>query len=164
MYHRLLRLTLNFIISSNQLKRVMDLAIGSDHAGFDLKEKLKVYLEECGHTLRDYGCPSAESVDYPDHAHPLAVAVENGEHDLGLLMCGGGNGINMSANKHQGVRSAVCWTPEIAQLARQHNNANVVALPARYLSEEEARSIVDAFLSEEFEGGRHERRVEKISC
>jgi len=141
----------------------MKLAIGSDHAGFSLKERIKEHLGE-DHELIDFGCFSEDSVDYPDFAHPVAKAVESNEVELGILMCGSGNGINMSANKHQGIRSALCWTPEIAKLARQHNNANIVTLPARFISEELALEIVHTFLNHEFEGGRHERRVNKISC
>ncbi len=141
----------------------MKIGIASDHAGFELKEKLSEYLENKGFELSDYGTNSEESCDYPDFAHPLANAVESGKAELGLIMCGSGNGINMSANKHQGIRSALAWIPEIASLARQHNDANVLALPARYISEEEAIEILEAFLSAEFEGGRHQRRVNKIA-
>ena len=140
----------------------MKLGIAGDHAGYDLKQQLLEYLEDLGHELVDFGPNSDERCDYPDFAHPLSEAVESGQVDLGLLMCGSGNGINMTANKHQGIRSALCWIPEIAALARQHNNANVCALPARYLSVDEAKAIVDSFLSEKFEGGRHENRVNKI--
>ncbi|PCJ85988.1 MAG: ribose 5-phosphate isomerase B [Flavobacteriales bacterium] len=142
----------------------MILAIGSDHAGFPLKKVLKKYLEEKGYQLKDFGADSEDSVDYPDFAHILADAIEKSEAEMGVLMCGSGNGISMTANKHQGIRSALCWNREIAVLARQHNNANVLALPARFLSEEEAKEIVEAFLNEKFEGGRHKRRVNKISC
>ena len=140
----------------------MKLALGSDHAGFDLKEQLKAHLQSQGHEIEDFGCPTADSVDYPDFAHPVAEAIEAKKFDLGILMCGSGNGINMAANKHQGVRSALCWTTEIAEMARLHNNANVLALPARYISEELAKNITDTFLGNEFEGGRHERRINKI--
>lgn len=142
----------------------MKLAIASDHAGFSMKEELKVYLENKGFTLLDFGTHSEESTDYPDYAHPAAVAVEKGEVDLGIIMCGSGNGINITANKHQGVRSALCWLPELAALARQHNNANICALPSRFITLDEAKAIVDAYLEAEFEGGRHERRVNKIAC
>jgi len=141
----------------------MKIGIASDHAGFELKEQLRQYLESKGIEVHDYGTSSEDSCDYPDYAHPLAEAVESQKEDLGLIMCGSGNGINMTANKHQGIRSALAWLPEIASLARQHNNANVLALPARYLSQEEAKNILDAFLDSEFEGGRHERRVNKIA-
>lgn len=141
----------------------MKIGIASDHAGYELKEFLKNHLQSKGYDLTDYGPSSDESCDYPDFAHPLATSVENKENDLGIIMCGSGNGINMTANKHQGVRSALAWLPEIASLARMHNNANVLALPARYLSLEEALAIVDAYLDAEFEGGRHERRVDKIA-
>ena len=142
----------------------MHLAIGSDHAGYDLKSHLINRLQEAGYTITDHGPTSADSVDYPDFAHPVADQVEKGEADLGLLMCGSGNGINMSANKHAGVRSALCWLPEIAALARQHNNANVLCLAARFTELETAKNITNAFLSAEFEAGRHERRVAKIPC
>ena len=142
----------------------MKIAIGADHAGFSLKEKLKKYLQEKGIEVKDFGCQSEQSVDYPDFAHPVANAVENKEVDFGLLMCGSGNGINMTANKHQGIRSALCWTAEIAKLARQHNDANILTLPARFIEEAEAKKCVDVFLSTPFEGGRHEGRVKKISC
>lgn len=143
--------------------RLMKIGIASDHAGFELKQKLSKYLENKGFDLSDYGTNSEESCDYPDFAHPLASAVESGKEELGLIMCGSGNGINMSANKHQGIRSALAWIPEIASLARQHNDANVLALPARYISEKEAIEILEAFLNTEFEGGRHQRRVNKIA-
>ena len=137
--------------------------MGSDHAGYSLRQLLKSELETKGFTITDYGCPSEESVDYPDFAHPVADAVETGAVDLGILLCGSGNGINMTANKHQGVRSALCWTEEIAELARLHNDANVLTLPARFIDEATASKIVDRFLNTAFEGGRHGRRVEKIS-
>ncbi|UTW63905.1 ribose 5-phosphate isomerase B [bacterium SCSIO 12741] len=140
----------------------MKLALGSDHAGFDLKVEIKSYLEELGHEVVDYGPGSAERCDYPDFAHPVANAVENKEVELGILMCGSGNGINMAANKHQGIRSALCWQKDIAELARQHNDANICALPARYLEVDKAKEIVHAFLAESFEGGRHADRVAKI--
>lgn len=138
--------------------------IGCDHAGFELKQVIIEHLEKQGFEMKDFGCYSADSIDYPDFGHPVAEMVENNDDMLGILICGSGNGINMTANKHQGIRSALSWTKEIAELARQHNNANIVALPARFISEEVALSIVDAFLSTEFEGGRHERRVNKIAC
>jgi len=137
--------------------------IGCDHAGFKLKQKIIKHLEEKGFSLDDKGCYSEESIDYPDYAHPVASMVESNENMLGILLCGSGNGINMTANKHQGVRSALCWTKEIAALARQHNNANILTLPARFISEEEALEIVDVFFSTDFEGGRHQKRVEKIA-
>ncbi len=140
----------------------MKLAIGSDHAGFELKEIIKENLKNQGHEMKDFGCYSSESTDYPDYAHPVADGVEQQEFDFGILICGSGNGINMTANKHQGIRSALCWEVEIASMARAHNNANVLALPARYIGMELAQQIVDAFLTTEFEGGRHERRVGKI--
>lgn len=138
--------------------------IGADHAGFILKGKIIQFLESKGYDVKDFGCFSEESIDYPDFAHPVAEMVEENTGMLGILICGSGNGINMTANKHNGIRSALCWNKEIAELARKHNDANIVALPARFISEEEALDIVDAFLGTAFEGGRHQRRVDKISC
>lgn len=147
-------------------KNVMSklIPIGADHAGFQLKAELIQYLEQKGFELKDFGCYSEDSIDYPDYGHPVASMVEENDGMLGILICGSGNGINMTANKHQGVRSALCWKKEIAQLAREHNNANIIALPARFITLEEAKEMVDTFLSTEFEGGRHERRVNKIAC
>lgn len=141
----------------------MKIAIGCDHAAFSLKEKLKPYLVSKGYEIKDFGCYSEERADYPDHAHPVANAVESKEFDFGLLMCGSGNGINMTANKHKGIRSALCWNAEIAELARQHNDANILTLPARYMSEEEAKKCIDVFYTTAFEGGRHADRVKKIA-
>ncbi|MES2798494.1 MAG: ribose 5-phosphate isomerase B [Bacteroidota bacterium] len=137
--------------------------IGADHAGFKLKQMLISKLSEKGFELQDFGCYSEESVDYPDFAHPVANYIETNEDALGILICGSGNGISITANKHSGVRSAICWKKEIAELARQHNNANILTLPARFISEEEALEIVDAFFTTDFEGGRHQKRVEKIA-
>jgi ribose 5-phosphate isomerase B len=142
----------------------MKIAIGSDHAGFALKAKLITILEAAGHHVKDFGCYSEDSIDYPDYAHPVANEVEQQAADLGVLICGSGNGISMTANKHQGIRCALCWTPEIASLARQHNDANILSLPARFISEELATEILHAFLSAQFEGGRHATRVGKIAC
>jgi ribose 5-phosphate isomerase B len=138
------------------------IGIACDHAGYELKEYLKNYLEDKGYTMKDYGTDSNESVDYPDYAHPLADSVEKGQDDYGITICGSGNGISMVANKHQGIRCALCWNKEISALARQHNNANICSLPARFISFDEAREIVETFLETDFEGGRHERRVHKI--
>ena len=138
--------------------------IGADHAGFTLKESLKKHLKSKGYDVKDFGCFSEESIDYPDYGHPVAEMVENQSGTIGILICGSGNGINMTANKHQGVRSALCWKKEIAQLARQHNNANIITLPARFITEEEAIEMVDVFLATEFEGGRHQNRIDKIAC
>lgn len=136
--------------------------IGSDHAGFDLKNKVMKHLAFKGFEPRDFGCYSEESIDYPDFGHPVSSFIEENKGLLGIVICGSGNGINMTANKHQEVRSALCWKKEIAQLARSHNNANVLALPARFIKEKEAIEIVDAFFSTQFEGGRHQKRVDKI--
>lgn len=141
----------------------MKIAIGSDHAGFKLKETVKASLTSKGIEVKDFGCYSEDRADYPDFAHPVANAVEGKEADLGILVCGSGNGINMTANKHAGIRSALCWNKELAELARQHNDANVLALPARFIDEKTAKECVDAFLSSTFEGGRHTDRVKKIS-
>ena len=138
------------------------IAIGADHAGYKLKGQLISFLEEKGYVVTDFGCPSEESIDYPDYAHPVANIVEK-EGGIGILICGSGNGISMSANKHSGIRCALCWTNEIAALARQHNDANIISLPARYISFNDAKKYVDTFLSTEFEGGRHQRRVNKIA-
>lgn len=140
----------------------MRIAIGSDHAGFKLKEELLEQLRGQGRTVEDKGTFSSESTDYPDFAHAVAREVAAGQVDRGIVICGSGNGVNITANKHAGVRSALAWTTEIAQLARQHNNANVVALPARFISAEEAWAITQAFLNTPFEGGRHQRRVAAI--
>lgn len=140
------------------------LAIGADHAGYEYKEHLVRWLLDRGYTLKDFGTTNADSVDYPDFAHPVAGAVERGEYTLGLLLCGSANGVAITANKRPGIRAAICWTDELSRLARQHNNANVLCLPARFISKLEAESILSAFLQTPFEGGRHARRVEKISC
>lgn len=140
------------------------LAIGADHAGFELKEQLKKWLLDNGFELKDFGTHSAESADYPDFAHPVASAVEKQEFDLGLLVCGSANGVAITANKHQGIRAAICWNEELASLARQHNNANILCLPARFIASDLAEKILDRFLNTSFEGGRHARRVDKISC
>jgi len=140
------------------------IGIACDHAGFEYKENIKALLEEKGYTISDFGCYSEESVDYPDFAHQLATAISSNDCEIGIQFCGSGNGINMSANKHQAVRSALCWEVEIAEQARLHNNANICTMPARYISFELATQIIDTFLSTEFEGGRHEGRVNKIAC
>jgi ribose 5-phosphate isomerase B len=136
--------------------------IASDHAGFRLKEKLVKWLLLNRYEVKDIGCFSEDSVDYPDFAHPLAMAVEKGEFHYGITICGSGNGINMTSNKHQKIRSAVCWSEDISKLARAHNNANICALPGRFLNEAEAILIVKTFLITQFEGGRHKRRIDKI--
>jgi ribose 5-phosphate isomerase B len=138
------------------------LAIACDHAGFHYKEMIKKHLAG-KYEIKDFGTFSRDSVDYPDFVHPAATSVENGENEFGILICGSGNGVQITANKHQGIRCALCWEVELAELARQHNNANMLAVPARFVSEELALKMVDAFLSTEFEGGRHQNRVEKIS-
>ena len=141
-----------------------NIGVACDHAGFEYKESIILHLKNKGYTVIDYGCFSKDSVDYPDFAHQLAQSIENGSNELGIQFCGSGNGINMSSNKHKGIRSALCWEVEIAELARLHNDANVCTMPARFISLEKALLIIDVFLSTEFEGGRHQRRVNKISC
>ena len=138
------------------------IAIGADHAGFNLKKLIINHLEVMGYVVQDYGCFSEESIDYPDYAHKVATAVTDGSACCGILICGSGNGVCITANKHAGVRAALCWEPEISSLAKQHNNANVICLPARFISQEKAFAIVDAYLNMEFEGGRHAARVDKI--
>ena len=136
--------------------------LGSDHAGFEMKDRIKHHLEGRGFQVQDLGTNGPDSVDYPDFAHAVADSVANEEGALGILMCGSGNGVNITANKHAGIRAALAWQPEIAALAREHNNANLLSLPARYVTPDAAFAIVDAFLDGAFEGGRHQRRVEKI--
>lgn len=138
------------------------IAFASDHAGYALKLVIEEYVKSKGYEVEDFGTYSEESCDYADFAHPCALAVEEGKADFGIAMCGSGNGINMTLNKHQGIRAALCWEPELAALAKQHNNANILVLPARFISEEKAKKIVDAYLDSKFEGGRHQRRIEKI--
>jgi ribose 5-phosphate isomerase B len=140
----------------------MKVALACDHAGFEQKQDVMKYLKEQGYEFKDFGAFSNESSDYPDWAHPMAEAVSKGEFQMGISLCGSGNGINITVNKHPGIRSALCWNPEIASLARLHNDANICALPARFITDEEARQIVKTFLTTEFEGGRHLRRIQKI--
>lgn len=139
------------------------IAIVSDHAGYFLKEKILSYLIKEGQEVKDFGCSSEEAVDYPDYGHPLANAVSAGDYELGISICGTGNGINMVVNKHPGIRGALCWNEEISRLARAHNDANICALPGRFISESEADLIVRTFIDTTFEGGRHKRRIDKIS-
>jgi ribose 5-phosphate isomerase B len=140
------------------------IAIGADHAGFEFKELLKKWLEKNGYSFKDFGTHSTESADYPDFAHAVSIAVEEKEFDLGLLLCGSANGVAMTANKHQGIRAAICWKEDLAATAREHNDANVLCIPARHVSIETAEKILDRFLHSSFEGGRHARRVNKIGC
>lgn len=140
------------------------IGIGGDHAGYEYKKAIIPVLESLGFSMVDFGPDSEASVDYPDHVHPLAKAVEKGELDSGILICGSGNGVCMTANKHQGIRAALCWTVDLAALARQHNNANVICIPARFVSLDLAQEMVKTFLQTDFEGGRHQARVAKISC
>jgi len=143
---------------------IKKIAIGSDHAGFELKIKVIEYLKQLGIECHDFGTNSLESVDYPDYVHPLAKSIKEGTYEYGIVICGSGNGVNITANKHQHIRSALCWIPEIASLARKHNNANVLAMPGRFISSETAFDIVKAFFSTPFEGGRHQQRINKMSC
>ena len=138
------------------------IAIAADHAGYFLKEKIKKYLISEKYEIKDFGSYTSENVDYPDYAHPLAVAVSNGDFNFGISICATGNGINMTVNKHQGIRGALCWNEEISRLARAHNDANICALPGRFISESEALLIVKTFVTTDFEGGRHKRRIDKI--
>ncbi len=140
----------------------MKIAIGNDHAGTTYKFAIIKLLENLGHQILNFGTDTNDSVDYPDHIHPVANAVENNEVDLGIILCGSGNGAAITANKHQGVRAALCWNKELVELARQHNNANILSLPARFISQYQALEYVQTFLNTEFEGGRHQRRVKKI--
>lgn len=140
------------------------IGICSDHAGYELKQTVMEHLRSLGHEVKDFGTYSSESCDYPDYAHPCAAALESGEVYPAIAMCGSGNGIAMTLNKHQGVRAALCWLPELAELARQHNDANCLVLPARFIEPALALQLVDKFLATPFEGGRHVRRVEKIAC
>ncbi|MCC2600133.1 ribose 5-phosphate isomerase B [Sphingobacterium sp. FBM7-1] len=140
------------------------IALGSDHAGFDYKTAVLDFLQEEGYTVEDFGPATADSVDYPDFAHPVASSVEQGKNELGILICGSANGVAITANKHQGVRAAIAWQNEISALARQHNNANIVCIPARFIDIELTKKIIKTFLTTEFEGGRHGTRVNKIAC
>lgn len=140
------------------------IGIGGDHAGFDYKQKVKQILAEEGYEIVDFGPDSDASADYPDYVHPMASAVEKGDVELGIAICGSGNGVCMTVNKHQGIRGALVWNTELAALSRQHNNANIVCIPARFIDFDLAKEIVNTFLNTEFEGGRHERRVSKIAC
>jgi ribose 5-phosphate isomerase B len=152
-------------VSLNQQKLSMSkiLAIGCDHAGFEYKEAIRTWLERSGYTVLNFGTDSPESVDYPDFVHPVCRAIENGEAEQGILICGSANGVAMAANKHQKIRAAICWQTDVAKLARSHNDANVICLPARFVSPELSREMVQVFLNTSFEGGRHQRRVEKIA-
>lgn len=140
----------------------MNIAIGSDHAGFLMKSNISKMLQKAGHAVLDFGTDSEASVDYPDHAHPLAEAVVHRKADFGILICGSGNGVCMTANKHKGIRAALCWNKALASLARQHNDANVLCIPARFVSQQMANAMVKIFLNTSFEGGRHCQRVDKI--
>lgn len=142
----------------------MKIAIGNDHAGTDYKKAIVSYLQNLGHDVINFGTDTLDSVDYPDFVHPVAQAVADGAVHFGILICGSGNGVSMTANKHQKVRAALCWTKEITELARQHNDANILSIPARYTSEPQAVAMVDTFLTTSFEGGRHQNRVNKIAC
>ncbi|MEZ5072628.1 MAG: ribose 5-phosphate isomerase B [Bacteroidales bacterium] len=140
----------------------MKVAVGNDHAGYRIRQVVLEWLMERGHEVLDFGSASPESVDYPDHVHPVAEAVKRGDAEVGILVCGTGQGVSMTANKHQEIRAALCWIPEIASLSRSHNDANILCLPGRYVEENVAKDILDAFFSTEFEGGRHERRIRKL--
>ncbi len=140
----------------------MIIAIGNDHAGVGVKEKIQQHLKEKGHKVINKGYDGVESVDYPDFIHPVSIEVKEKKAEIGVIVCGSGNGAAMTANKHKGIRAAICWSEEIAALSKQHNNANVISIPSRFLKEEEIIRIIDVFIEEKFEGGRHERRIKKI--
>ncbi|OYQ45180.1 ribose 5-phosphate isomerase B [Flavobacterium cyanobacteriorum] len=142
----------------------MKISIGNDHAGPDYKKAIVKHLEEKGIEVINHGTDTSDSVDYPDFVHPVASDVENGVADFGIIICGSGNGVAMTANKHQKIRAALCWTKEISALARQHNNANIISIPARFTAIQQAVEMVDTFLDTQFEGGRHQNRIDKISC
>ena len=142
----------------------MKIALGGDHAGFEYKNEVITLLNEMGIETKDFGPFSEDSVDYPDFVHPVANGVEAGEYDLGILICGSGNGVSMAANKHQEIRAALCWNKELAALSRQHNDANILSMPARFVSLNDAKEMVKTFVSTDFEGGRHQNRVDKIRC
>lgn len=142
----------------------MKISIGNDHAGPEYKRAIVDFLEQNGHEIVNHGTNTFDSVDYPDFGHPVAIDVETGKADFGVVICGSGNGINMTVNKHQGIRSALCWTKEIAALARQHNDANIISIPARFTSIQQSVEMVDTFLNTNFESGRHANRVNKIPC
>ena len=142
----------------------MKISIGNDHAGPEYKKAIVEMLEKAGHEVQNYGTNSIESVDYPDFGHPVATDVSLSKADIGIVICGSGNGINMTVNKHAGIRAALCWTKEIAQLARLHNDANIISIPARYTSIPQAVEMVKIFIETKFEGGRHQTRVDKIAC
>jgi ribose 5-phosphate isomerase B len=146
------------------MNKIFTISIGNDHAGFDLKFEIKKFLEEKKINVLNKGCDGPDSVDYPDYGHAVAEDIINKEAEKGIVICGSGNGINMSVNKHKGIRSALCWNSELAVLGVTHNNANILALPARFISKKEALKCVMAFITNEFEGGRHEKRVNKINC
>jgi len=155
-------LIVNSKINNKMLEKMVP--IGCDHAGFELKMAIIAHFSELGYKFKDYGTYSEDSIDYPDYGHPVATHVEENKGILGIVICGSGNGINMTVNKHQGIRSALCWKNEIASLARQHNDANILALPGRFVTIEEGIEMVNTFFTTEFEGGRHQNRVDKIAC
>ena len=140
----------------------MKIAIGNDHAGVEVKKNIEKLLSEKGYSVINKGYDGKESVDYPDYIHPVSKEVKEGKADIGVIVCGSGNGAAMTANKHRGIRAAICWNEEIAALSKQHNNANIISIPSRFLEHDKILSIVDVFIKEEFEGGRHERRIKKI--
>ncbi|HTN17632.1 MAG TPA: ribose 5-phosphate isomerase B [Chitinophagaceae bacterium] len=151
-------------MAANVFNQALPVALGADHAGYEYKEMLKALLLEQGWQVEDKGTHSLDSVDYPDFAHPVALDVESGKAAFGILVCGSGEGVCITANKHAGIRAALCWNNEVAQLSRQHNNANVICIPARFTDESQAKEMVRLFMNTAFEGGRHENRVNKISC
>lgn len=159
----MIKVTVN-LHTHNLITTTMKISIGNDHAGPEYKKAIVEMLRAKDHEVTNYGTDSGDSVDYPDFGHPVATDVETGKAAFGIVICGSGNGINMTVNKHQGIRAALCWTKEIAALARQHNNANIISIPARYTSINQAVEMVETFLNTDFEGGRHQNRVDKIAC
>ena len=150
---------MNFVFDATK-----PIAIGSDHAGFEYKEAIKKWLVHKGYQVKDFGTPSLDSVDYPDYAHPTAASVASGESTFGILICGSANGVAMTANKHQSIRAALCWQTDVTALTRQHNNANIICIPARFVALALAEQMIEVFMETAFEGGRHAGRVGKISC
>ena len=150
---------MNFVFDKNK-----PIAIGSDHAGFEYKEAVKIWLEQKGYTVKNFGTFSLASVDYPEFAHPVASSVESGEAAFGILFCGSANGVAITANKHQHIRAGLCWENDVAKLVRKHNNSNIICIPARFVALSLAMEMIENFMSTEFEGGRHADRVNKIAC
>ena len=150
---------MSFCFDSNK-----PIALGADHAGIDYKNAIKTWLDEKGYSVKDFGTDTTDSVDYPDFAHPTASSIENNETSFGILFCGSANGVAMTANKHAGIRAGLCWQTEVAELVRLHNNANIICIPARFVTLELAKEMIEKFMTTPFEGGRHQNRINKITC